>query len=45
MPDSDFKDPSVKQELKNNIAASEERGKVTLAAKAAGKSLQAILKK
>lgn len=42
MPDSDFKDPSVKQELKNNIAASEERGKVTLAAKAAGKSLQAI---
>ena len=45
MPDSDFKDPSVKQELKNNIAASEERGKVTIAAKAAGKSLQAILKK
>ncbi|MGW7976818.1 hypothetical protein BU116_06565 [Staphylococcus xylosus] len=42
MPDSDFKDPSVKQELKNNITASEERGKVTLAAKAAGKSLQAI---
>ncbi|PTJ81510.1 hypothetical protein BU055_11025 [Staphylococcus succinus] len=31
--------------LKNNIAASEERGKVTLAAKAAAKSIKAVMKK
>lgn len=45
MPESDFKDPSVKQELKNKIAASEERGKATMAAKAAAESIRAVMKK
>ncbi|MDG4989168.1 MULTISPECIES: hypothetical protein [Bacilli] len=45
MPESDFKDPSVKQELKNNIAASEERGKATIAAKAAAEGIRAVMKK
>lgn len=45
MPESDFKDPSAKQDMKNSIAKSEERGKATLAAKAAAKSIKAVMKK
>ncbi|MGW7861583.1 hypothetical protein [Staphylococcus xylosus] len=45
MPDSDFKDSSVKQELKNNIVDSEERGKATIAAKTAAEGIRTVMKK
>ncbi|NCJ13601.1 hypothetical protein GWD55_00490 [Staphylococcus pseudintermedius] len=44
-PPSEFKDPKVKEELKKNIKKSEERGKVTITAKAAAKGIKALMKK
>lgn len=44
-PSSDFKDPNVKEELMSNIKKSEERGKVTITAKAAAKGMKALMKK
>lgn len=44
-PSSEFKDPKVKKELMNNIKKSEERGKVTITAKAAAKGMKALMKK